>query len=1004
MIRKFHVPALVILFLALIPASAFSAPGRWERSLSGPEWRLWLDKQAEWRDDELFLPPADLSRIPVNPPSGGWERFEYAPLAIKVNVPGTVEEHYWGANGNPVGIAGDVRGVSWWSTTFRLPNELRGKRIVLDFECANLRAEVFVNRKLVGYDVVGNTPFRVDATGAAVFGGENRLDIRITDPVGNFSWPAHVTFPWGRYRVPAVRGFGGITGDITLRALDPVAIDDIYVQNRPEITEARVFVTVENTSGRPVEGALTLAVHEEGNPERVLWQGTAKESIPSGGKVVEFTVKAPKARLWDIYQPNLYTAAALFRSSDGSMQDSAGQRFGFRWFDMAMKNGDMRLYLNTRRVFIKGCKNRTFWPTNGMYASPEWAKKDIALIKQLGYNGLNVTNAIPQPNHVKACEEAGLLYTGGVSGYRINGPDGKPIPDTFTRQWRLEKLRRFILRGRSSPSLYFRQLKSEDPNHPDEDDYRALEMMMEMDPTRITIYNGDRDRMIRDPRVNDPKTPAKTMYRPLDMTRYTHGWWDQHHWGHAGYRDDYYYNPRNYLRMNIVDFDSTAKIVPDEVIYYSEEGSFGTIFSLGKMKEQIDSRGSANGWREREHLDWYKAYDRFLDESGFRSSFPTVDHLTRRLGENLFYFHGRALENCRISNMVDAYVINGSASGGTHTDIFDVYRNPSSEPEILSYYMQPLYVAVKLRNKVMPVGFAPLADVFIVNERNVQGKHDLELELQGPEGTVLWRKTLPVNILGGEEYGQLLAEAVQLPPVPAQGSYDLKAFISMKGRRVCEGHDDIFAADLRSGPKLPSRAAVIDSSGAVNALLTATGRGALSGFDPAQRIYDLIVVGAHDFRSLRRSSYEPIMEQVLNGATLVVITNADQWAQAFTEPSGYQSVQYAGSERWGEASRLFVGKHRLLDGLPQAQAMGWEYQVFYEGDRAGLRLGYFGNETVVAMGAQDRKDIMTAVAVVPCGEGHIVLSTLDMLKHLNSTRPQAATAKKLFMNFIEPLR
>ena len=74
-------------------------------------------------------------------------------------MPGTVEEHFWGANGNPFGIAGDYRGVSWWSMTFPLDASMKGKCITIAFRSVNLRAEVFVNRRLVGYDVIGNTPF-----------------------------------------------------------------------------------------------------------------------------------------------------------------------------------------------------------------------------------------------------------------------------------------------------------------------------------------------------------------------------------------------------------------------------------------------------------------------------------------------------------------------------------------------------------------------------------------------------------------------------------------------------------------------------------------------------------------------------------------------------------------------------------------------------------------------------------------------------------------------------
>ena len=105
---------LGILFLLFSISHASTEPGRFEMKLSGEGWKLWLDREAEWQNDELFLPPIDVSRIPSNPPSCGWENLDLMNGKI-VSVPGTVEEHYWGANANPIGIAGDYRGVSWWS-------------------------------------------------------------------------------------------------------------------------------------------------------------------------------------------------------------------------------------------------------------------------------------------------------------------------------------------------------------------------------------------------------------------------------------------------------------------------------------------------------------------------------------------------------------------------------------------------------------------------------------------------------------------------------------------------------------------------------------------------------------------------------------------------------------------------------------------------------------------------------------------------------------------------
>ena len=645
---------ILIVFTVLAGAAvADAAPGRWEKDLSGGGWRLWLDRDAVWVDDDIFLPPVGISRLPVNPPTCGWDNLDFMQQRA-VSVPGTVEEYCWSSNGNPVGRAGDYRGVSWWSTAFRLDPSLRGKKIIIAFESVNLRAEVFVNRKLVGYDVIGNTPFDADATDAVLFDGDNRLDIRITDPGGNFSWPAHTIFKWGKNMIPIVRGFGGITGKVAVRALDAVHLDDVYIRNKPAVTEVDVFISLGNSSARKIDGNLILTVHEYNNPGAVIWEKTIPESVPPGGKESSFTVKAPKAQVWGLLDPHLYTASVTFRSSDGAISDTMGRRFGFRWFDIGEKDGDQRLYLNGKRVFIVASVNRGYWATNGMYATPEMARKDVEVAIRMGYNSIAFHNAIGQPLLVQYADEYGLLCTGESGGYRINDNTGKPWPDETTRAIRREKLLRFVKRDRSYPSIIAYMLKNEDGNPPDEDDYRNMDAVRQLDPTRTLLYTGDCDR--RRPEYDKlDKHPLKLFFKPNDTSQYWYGWFDKHHWNpHGGYLDDYYRNPMNYMRLNIEDSDSTRHVPKDEIIFYGEEGAFGTMLRLGEIRSELYRQGSSDGWRENEHIDWYNAYDRFLDESGFRSSFPTVDRLTEALAMNMYYFHGRILENCRISNIIDA--------------------------------------------------------------------------------------------------------------------------------------------------------------------------------------------------------------------------------------------------------------------------------------------------------------------------------------------------------------
>jgi len=62
---------------------------RIETRLSGEGWKLWRDVKAQWDNDELFLPPVDISKLPVNPPTGGWPAMYSSREAISVSVPGT---------------------------------------------------------------------------------------------------------------------------------------------------------------------------------------------------------------------------------------------------------------------------------------------------------------------------------------------------------------------------------------------------------------------------------------------------------------------------------------------------------------------------------------------------------------------------------------------------------------------------------------------------------------------------------------------------------------------------------------------------------------------------------------------------------------------------------------------------------------------------------------------------------------------------------------------------
>ncbi len=977
---KFRIPILFVLSCVL-SAPTVSAD-RTVIDLSEHDWRLYRDLEAEWVRDGIFMPPVDIRSLPVNPPTCGWDALPFL-IEKTVHLPATVEEHFWGANGNTESVAGDYRGVTWWTTSFFAPNNLAGKRIFLDFESVHLRAEVFVNRALTGYDAIGHTPFSVDITDAVRIGETNEIAIRITDPLGNFSWNDRAVMKWGDHDVPAVHGFGGITGGVSLRAVEEIFIDDIYVKNKPSIKEVDLVLTVNNRTGTETDGTFTVTVCSWQNPDEIIFDKSYNRAVGTATTEATFTVKSSKAKIWDIDTPNLYVAEVRFISNNGGIDDTATQRFGFRWLDIGEKNGDQRLYLNGRRIVLRGGMSWGFWPENGVYATREMAMRDVKAAKSLGLNYMNFHRAIGQRTMIEVSDEMGLLTYEESGGYSCEGVDQT---QTLWREWRREKLMRMVKRDRSNPSMVIYNLQNRTPNELQEEDIANMKAVHTLDPTRIITYISGFWNL-------PPKEyPTKLFFKPNDFTEYYTGWFDMHnHTRPPGYFDDLYNNTTDYLRYS----DNTG-----EIVFWGEDGGNYGPPRLQKIKAYHDRHAKPYSWQGQRFIQWYEAYDAFLDRNEFRKSFPDVDAFTSSVGNTTLYYHGRIIENVRAGNTGDAYTINGWAAPHVvnQAQVVDLYRNPVGDPKNMAKYGKPLYVAVKLRDKVAPVGASVSADFYIVNEVNLRGRHTLTVTATHEDGSVGFTETFNVSIDGGEEYGQLLAENVEIRAGNSAGYVTVSAEIAARNGDVkATGSDDIFAIDLNTGVqsfRTEVSGAVIDTTGVINgALQTLTGF-TLPAFDETMIDPDYIVIGSTQFRN--SGSISHIMECAANGAAVIVLDQADMFADLLTNDS-VKAVDYRGLFPMSKGN-FIAGTHEILHGLPQATAFNWEYQALYTGRHAALRL--YDLETVVAAISGNVKEVGTALACIPYGRGMVILSTLNILENLNADTPQSAVAKRLFLNML----
>jgi beta-galactosidase len=755
--------------------------GRQETMLSGSGWHLWHDKESPWKDDPLFLPPVDLAKVPVNAPTGGWEALERN-AGLAAAVPGTAEEYLQ----TVPGPEGDLNGVSWWWRAVQIPAANTPRRLTLHFEAVRQRAEIYVNRRLVGYDLIGNSPFDVDLTGVAQPGETIQLAVRVTDPGGNLDWRDGATITWGKNRLLGSHAFGGITGRVWLVSCDPVHVDNLYLQNTPSITAVNARITVRNATTASTQRDMVIRVYPRGDRATVVWQQELTPvSLAPGDTIVPVTISAPAAKPWDVDHPNLYCCEIELRDA-GRTSDALSDTFGFRWFSPVGVGQDAMFRLNGKRIVLRSAISWGFFPLNGIYATPEIAERQIRTAKAMGQNMLHFHRAIGQPIILEKADEFGLLYYEEPGNYRSG--DGSELAAAMGR----EKLLRMVKRDRNHPSLVIFNMVNEDGS-----------------ANAANLVRRERD--LRDAHAIDPsrtitRTSAwatkpgfdapdqfKLHLEPFDRELHRSGWYDFHHaGGPAVWMQSLYESPTDYYNRT----DNRA-----EIVFWGEEGAISTPPRLEKIKAEI-VRAPHMGWDGQMYLDWYREFDAFLGRKNLRSAFPSVDAFTTALAAVSFEHQGRKIQLVRLDNTTDGYAINGweAMIVENHSGIVDCFRFPKSDPAIIAYYNQPLYVAVMPRQQVTRAGDEVTVDFHAINEKDLRGPHTLVVAAKNPAGQTVFSRAIPVSLAGGDVYGQLLAKDVTFR-LPFAGKFCVEAqLVDASGAVKAAGREELLAVNWQDAP------------------------------------------------------------------------------------------------------------------------------------------------------------------------------------------------------------
>lgn len=358
----------------------------------------------------------------------------------KIRVPSVWEQQGFGTYNygiryygkpNPPGIARE-QGI--YRHRFRVPREWQQRRVRLVFEGAMTDTHVRLNGISMGPAHQGGFyRFSHEITQWLVFGGENHLEITVDKESANSSVNL-------AERRADYWNFGGIFRPVWLevlpaRFIDRVAVDadadgsflaEVHLGDAAAGAGTRVTAQVFDAAGAPAGEAF----HAEVAPG-------------SDRAVLRSTVRSPQR--WTAETPTLYEARfTLHPAGDGGDIDShqVTQRFGFRTFEVRAGEG---LFLNGRRILLKGINRHSFRPETGRSLSREDNYEDARLLKELNLNAVRLSHYPPDPAFLDACDELGLYVINELGGWHgaYDTGVGRPL------------VRAMVTRDVNHPSILF---------------------------------------------------------------------------------------------------------------------------------------------------------------------------------------------------------------------------------------------------------------------------------------------------------------------------------------------------------------------------------------------------------------------------------------------------------------------------------------------------------------------------------------------------------------------
>ena len=305
------------------------------------------------------------------------------------------------------------QGPSWYRTkATTYGNPFPNGRLLLQFEGAGQKTEVFVHTEKVGSHVGGYDEFVVDITEQAK--KFSKTDVPIAVMCDNSRDLEMIPSNLSDFNL-----YGGLYRYVNLNYVPAISLERVHVL--PELLgngKAKVVINARlyNPLGLKDEVEIALAVVESTN----ILHFSSRKLVPWAETQTLSSISIDSPVLWSPGKPSLYECLVSLKSVHG---DSLVQeRFGLRSFEF-IKNGPFKL--NGERLLIRGTQRHEDHAGVAAAMTEEQMRQEMRLIKDLGANFIRLGHHQQSRVILDMCDELGLLVweeipwcRGGLGGER----------------------------------------------------------------------------------------------------------------------------------------------------------------------------------------------------------------------------------------------------------------------------------------------------------------------------------------------------------------------------------------------------------------------------------------------------------------------------------------------------------------------------------------------------------------------------------------------------------